>query len=176
MSARLLSAATIRCGAWGRVVCSLLLVPLGQHAVWAATPAQRCAAAKIKAVAAAGDAALRCFNDAVAKGVSIDPACRAAVCTELVADFLEAEEKGGCETVDDAERTCARIVDPFGVIVASKLPRLGGAGVQLRRDAAGAAQAHLRAICRHLRRGARRRRGESPRPHVRAHLLRRRRP
>lgn len=91
----------------------------------AASSAQRCAAAKVKAVAAAGSAQLECFQDATAKARPVDSACLAAARAQLAADFGQVERKGGCQTIDDAARTSTRVIEPFGVVVAEKLPSTG---------------------------------------------------
>jgi hypothetical protein len=94
----------------------------------AAEPDQKCAAAKVKAVSAASNAELRCFEKAAKQGTPVDQGCLDAVRANLDATFLKAERKGGCDTIDDARRTSARVVDPFGVVVAAELPTSAAPG------------------------------------------------
>lgn len=85
------------------VLCLLLSAGLAVRAATAApTPAQRCTAAKLKAVGKKYLGKLTCASKAALKGLPIDAACLAKVETKFLAAFTSAEARGGCLTTGDA--------------------------------------------------------------------------
>ncbi len=91
-----------------------------------ATPAQRCAALKIQAVAASAAAQVDCYKKVGANPTPVvDPVCLEKARRKLRDAFAEAEALGGCVTVGDANATNTRVVDVFGVQVAPLLPPSG---------------------------------------------------
>lgn len=85
----------------------------------APSPAQRCAAAKVRAAAKYAGALLRCQERAIIKDVAADPACVQKPATKFAAAFAKAELKGGCFTNGDTAAVAA-LIEPFveGVVQA----------------------------------------------------------
>jgi polyhydroxybutyrate depolymerase len=71
----------------------------------AATPGQRCAAAKITAAGVRAVATLRC----AAAGAPIDPYCAGKAATRFASAFARAEARGGCLTGGDAGDVAALV-------------------------------------------------------------------
>jgi len=66
------------------------------------TAAQKCEAAKLKAVARKTSAKLSCEAKAVLKGVAVDPTCLSKAETAFAGAFKKAEAKGGCASTGNA--------------------------------------------------------------------------
>lgn len=86
----------------------------------AATVAQRCAAAKLKAVATATQGVLGCRAAAVNRNVAVDPACVDKQHAKLGSTFTKLDAKGGCVTTADAPALSSRL-DAFDGDVAPAL-------------------------------------------------------
>ncbi len=85
------------------VPCLLLSVALAVTPVMAApTPAQKCTAAKLKAVGKKYLGKFKCAAKAELKGAGVDPLCLAKVEEKFLAAFASAEARGGCLTTGDA--------------------------------------------------------------------------
>src|SRR6059036_3669202 len=67
-------------------------------ALGAATPAQKCAAAKRKAAAKKITAELKCYQAAVQAGAVVDANCLATAETKFTQSIAKAEANGGCAT------------------------------------------------------------------------------
>jgi len=80
----------------------------------AASPAVRCATAKLKAAAKKHGAKVRCHVQAILARKAVDPACLAAAEAKFSAAFARSEAAGGCFTsgdapaVEDAVDDCVR--------------------------------------------------------------------
>jgi len=82
---------------------SLLVLSLaGGTALRAAGTPAKCAAAKQKAAGKKGAAELKCYSNAVAKAVAVDPACLGKAATKFTSSFTKAETAGGCAITGDA--------------------------------------------------------------------------
>ncbi len=84
--------------------------------VRAATPAQKCAAKKIGAVAKATTTRLGCQKKAVLQGLDPDPECLSKAQSALTAAFQKIIAKGGCTVTDDLPGALAGVdvcVDSF---------------------------------------------------------------
>jgi hypothetical protein len=80
------------------------IVALTANSAAAATPAQKCAAAKIKAALIELKAVDACYRAGLAKLSPPDPTCIAAATAKLDAAVHNADAKGGCvKTNDTAE-------------------------------------------------------------------------
>jgi len=66
------------------------------------TPAQKCAASKLKAAAKEGSGQLKCYAKAQGKGLSVDGLCLDKAHTKLLDSFDKADAKGGCLQTGDA--------------------------------------------------------------------------
>ncbi len=75
----------------------------------AATSAQRCATAKLKASATAAPGLLRCHATAASRGSAVDSTCLDKQWAKLASAFLRAERKGGCLTSDDGGAAATRL-------------------------------------------------------------------
>jgi hypothetical protein len=78
---------------------ALVAAPVAQAET---TPAQKCAAAKLRAATHKVNAELRCQKKALNKAVPVDPECLAKAQAKFEAAFAKAEAKGGCKTEGDA--------------------------------------------------------------------------
>ena len=86
-----------------------VLTALAANPAHAATAAQRCAAAKLKAVASATQGVVGCRATAVSRDATIDPACVDKYHAKLASSFTKAESKGSCVTIDDAPALASRV-------------------------------------------------------------------
>src|SRR5438034_5717304 len=80
----------------------------------AATRADRCAAAKLKAASKKAAAKLRCHEKALVQGKRVASACLLAADDRFLVAFAKAELKGGCATTRDqaeVEDQVERFVD-----------------------------------------------------------------
>src|SRR5690349_15277420 len=77
-----------------------------------AAPADKCAAAKLKAASKKTTAKLKCQQKAIAKSRTVNPGCLSRAEARFATDFAKAEVKGGCATTGDADRIEAT-VDAF---------------------------------------------------------------
>lgn len=107
----------------GKVVAIAALIAVTAAVSHAApTPAQRCAAAKLKAASKKAAAKLVCHKKAFLKGIPVDSLCLAKAEDKYLTAFAKAEAKGGCATVGDAAAVEA-LVDTFvGDAVAALKP------------------------------------------------------
>lgn len=67
----------------------------------AATDAEKCRAAKIKAAGKKVSARANCYAKAALQSESVDPACLQKAEDKFVAAYQKAEDKGGCTTLGD---------------------------------------------------------------------------
>lgn len=111
----------------------VLLTATGGAALARATPAQKCALKKIKAVAKKAQLKLKCYAKAAVKG-AVDPKCIAKAEAKFDKLFTKAESKGGCATSGD-EQALEDKVDAFVADVVSELPAGSPSGAFL--DGAG---------------------------------------
>lgn len=81
----------------------LLTVAIASSAPAKPTPAQRCAAAKLKAAAVKIDRKLACHRAAVLAGRPVDVACLLAAETKFGRAMTKAESNGGCALTGDLE-------------------------------------------------------------------------
>jgi hypothetical protein len=79
-----------------------LLMMIGPAQALAATPGQRCEAAKLKAAGVKAKKELACFKTAVATGKVVNGDCLARAEAAFARAFERAEGKGGCVTTGDA--------------------------------------------------------------------------
>jgi len=77
---------------------------IGAHVLAATGPAVRCGAAKVRAVAGATAAKLRCHADEVLRGSTSAAACLERAQTRLADAFARAQSKGGCASSLGAAR------------------------------------------------------------------------
>ncbi len=80
----------------------------------AATRAERCTVAKLKAANKKVAAKLRCYEKAVVEGKRVSSACLLAADDHFLVAFAKAELKGGCATTGDQAELEER-VDGFVV-------------------------------------------------------------
>jgi hypothetical protein len=86
-----------------------------------ATPGQRCAAAKIQAVATRAHRELHCYENATQRGKPVDQRCLTNAGVSFFRTFQKAEGKGGCATVGDAVAV-GSTVDAFVNAIVRALP------------------------------------------------------
>jgi mono/diheme cytochrome c family protein len=67
----------------------------------ASTPAQKCAATKLKATTRRVAAELKCHRKALVAGREVDPLCLAKAQARFDAAFAKAEARGGCDSVGE---------------------------------------------------------------------------
>lgn len=96
------------------------IVPPAGYA--AGTPAQRCAAAKLKATGKKAAARLKCWEKAIGAGIPVDPLCLTKAEDKFELAFTKAEEKGGCSTVGDAPAIQTTVVAFVDDVVADLQP------------------------------------------------------
>jgi len=103
-------------------IAASILFGLGSTPAWAKpTPAQACAAAKMKAAANKAKKKLGCHATAAKKGLPVDAECLMKAESKFVEAFQKAEDKGGCATVNDAA-SIESIVDVFVNSIVAALP------------------------------------------------------
>jgi len=84
------------------VLLTIALVAMAHlPAASGATPAERCAVAKLRAAANKNAAKLGCHRRALAEGRDVDQACLAAAEAKFSDRFSRIEARGGCATVSD---------------------------------------------------------------------------
>jgi hypothetical protein len=84
----------------------------------AATPAQKCAASKVKAVSKKASAQLKCISKALGKGVAVDPACLASASAKYTTAVGKADSKGGCALTGDGNSLEGLVDNDSNAIVA----------------------------------------------------------
>ena len=96
----------------GRTVSALfsavLVASLACSDASAATPAQKCAAAKRKAVGQTAKALTACDAKAAARGATVDLVCVARAGTAFARVWSRAEKRGGCATTRDRSSLACR--------------------------------------------------------------------
>ena len=85
----------------GCVLAAVTLAWAGT-AVAGPTPAQKCAASKLKAVSKKVSAKLKCTQTSITKGVPVDATCLTKAETKFSTAVAKAESKGGCPLTGDA--------------------------------------------------------------------------
>lgn len=85
----------------------------------AATPAQKCAAAKLKAAGSRAAGKLNCHAKAALKGSSVDAECLAKADAKFAAAFTKAEAGGGCIVNGDAASTGGQVDGMVSDVVAA---------------------------------------------------------
>ncbi|MBY0276303.1 hypothetical protein K2Z84_13235 [Candidatus Binatia bacterium] len=85
----------------------------------AATPAQKCAAAKLKAAGTRAAAKLNCHAKAALKGISVDTDCLAKADAKFATAFSKAEAGGGCIVNGDAGSTGSQVDGMVSNVVAA---------------------------------------------------------
>lgn len=85
----------------------------------AATPAQKCAAAKLKAAGTRAAAKLNCHAKAALKGSAVDAECLAKADTKFASAFTKAEAGGGCIVNGDTASTGAQVDGMVSGVVAA---------------------------------------------------------
>lgn len=85
----------------------------------AATPAQKCAAAKLKAAGTRAAAKLNCHAKAALRGSSVDTECLAKADTKFATAFSKAEAGGGCIVTSDAASTGGQVDGMVSSVVAA---------------------------------------------------------
>jgi len=103
----------------GRILVVVVSVALSvlagvRAADGAATRAERCTVAKLKAANKKVAAELRCYEKAVVEGKRVSSACLLAADDHFLVAFAKAELKGGCATTGDQAELEER-VDGFVV-------------------------------------------------------------
>ena len=103
----------------GRILVVVVSVALSvlagvRAADGAATRAERCTVAKLKAANKKVAAELRCYEKAVVEGKRVSSACLLAADDHFLVAFAKAELKGGCATTGDQAELAER-VDGFVV-------------------------------------------------------------
>src|SRR4051794_29017889 len=88
----------------------------------AATAGQRCAAAKVKAVATDAAGILVCASKGAAHGIAADGACVDKQRVKLATAFSRAEAKGSCATTGDAAALTTLVDDFVGAVVGDLPP------------------------------------------------------
>lgn len=92
---------------------SVVVVITGASVAQAApSPAQKCAAAKLKATSSLATAVIACKSKAVLAGSSVDDLCLSKAESKFGGAFAKAESKGGCATSGDADPVLG-IVDAY---------------------------------------------------------------
>jgi mono/diheme cytochrome c family protein len=112
-------------------MCKRWLMALGLFAIAlgaasdvhaASTPAQKCAATKLKAASTKTAADLKCHKKALLTGGAVDDACLAKSQLKFERAFEKAEAKGGCSSEGDAAEIAASIDAQVGDLVAALEP------------------------------------------------------
>lgn len=85
----------------------------------AATPAQKCASAKLKAAATRAATKLNCHAKAALGGSSVDAQCLAKADAKFATAFAKAEAGGGCIVNGDAGSTGAQVDGMVSNVVAA---------------------------------------------------------
>ena len=85
---------------WSAAIAGAVLLLIATRGA-AGTPAQDCAAAKLKAAGKKAAAVLNCHRKAAKLGAAIDPACVTPTDEKLQTLFGRAEAKGGCAVSGD---------------------------------------------------------------------------
>jgi hypothetical protein len=86
----------------GQMMAVLIVLAVSAGLIHAAaTPAQKCAASKVKAGSKKIGAQLKCISKAIGKGIAVDPACLATASTKFNTAVGKAETKGGCVFTGD---------------------------------------------------------------------------
>ncbi len=111
----------------GRILLVVVSVTLSvladvRHVDAAATRAEKCAVAKLKAANKKAAAKLRCHEKAVMEGKRVAPDCLLAADDRFLVAFAKAELKGGCTTT----RNQAEVEDQVDRFVAGLLDTLTG--------------------------------------------------
>jgi hypothetical protein len=115
-----------------RVLLALgLIAVVSAPVAQAATPAQKCAAAKLKAAKTKTATELKCYKKAFLAGSQVDAACLAKAQEKFAKAFADAEARGGCASEGDAGQV-ADSIDAFlaGLIPALEPPKSFAADVQ----------------------------------------------
>lgn len=86
-----------------------LIAVLSAPVAQAATPAQKCAATKLKAATTKTSAELKCHKKALLKGGSVDPVCLSKAQAKFAKTFAAAEARGGCANEGDAAEVASSI-------------------------------------------------------------------
>jgi len=81
---------------------AVMVVAFGAPALGKPTPAQKCAAAKLKAAANKLAPKLACHQKALAHGATVSGTCLAHATSVFTVAFAKAESKGGCIVTSDA--------------------------------------------------------------------------
>jgi len=111
----------------GRILLVVVSVTLSvladvRHVDAAATRAEKCAVAKLKAANKKAAAKLRCHEKAVMEGKRVASDCLLAADDRFLVAFAKAEMKGGCTTT----RNQAEVEDQVDRFVAGLLDTLTG--------------------------------------------------
>ena len=85
------------------VTIAFVVTLLLSGAASAATPAQKCAAAKLKATGKQAYDEIKCYQKAVIKSLPVSNECVVKSAQKLYDAFTKVEVKGGCATTVDAE-------------------------------------------------------------------------
>jgi len=105
----------------GLIVTLAVACIVAATAVSSTTPAERCAAAKLRAAARKTNGKLRCHATGALRGSTADAGCLARVETRYLASWTKIEGRGGCYTTNDADAVEAR-VDEFVDGLVAALP------------------------------------------------------
>jgi hypothetical protein len=102
------------------IAITLLAVAVTAPVASAATDAERCAAAKLRAAGQKAKARLYCYGRGALAGTTVDGACLAKIESKFSATWARIEGRGGCATTNDAGDIEAR-VDDFAADVVNAL-------------------------------------------------------
>lgn len=83
------------------------------------TPAQKCAAAKMKAMSKKTSGLFACYAKAAASGAAVDAGCVAKVSGKFAVTFAKIDAKGGCAVTGDAAAVEAQIDDAVSALVSA---------------------------------------------------------
>jgi polyhydroxybutyrate depolymerase len=126
----------------------ILVVLFAGTAADAGTPAQKCAAEKLKAEGKKAGALLNCQRKAAKIGEAVDPRCVTATDRLFHASFAKAEANGGCAVTGDESTARARIdqwADDLATLLRPTSTASGCASLKLRaagRKAVGLLRCH----------------------------------
>src|SRR2546428_495518 len=101
------------------VVLMLFLSGLGRAS---GTPAQVCAAAKLKTTGNVASAELGCHAKAAKQGATVDAACLAKADAKLTSGFAKAEARGGCPSTGDVDDVGAILDSAVSAFVSALRP------------------------------------------------------
>jgi hypothetical protein len=132
-----------------RTLPVVLIAALTGTSFAAATPAEKCAAAKIKAAGAGVYGAAKCHSKALSKSASVDGACLAKAAGKLGVAYAKAEAAGGCAATgeaDGAEAAVDACLETFADAIAGDAKCAATKMKAVGKKAAAKAKCHYKAL------------------------------